>query len=272
MTKGGGAATETEGRPATRLNVRTAIGFGVEQHALADERDLQLLGHVHRLGSITAAARAAQVTYKTAWDRLRKLQARLGQPVIIAAKGGRGGGRTLLSESGHALLRYYEQVRREQDHATGPEVELEAVGSLPPRPLPLRKTSARNHLQGTVASIRRTGIRDEISVRLHDTLVVSVNITHASTLALGLKPGVAVYMLIKAPAVRFVREPHAQPNVFSGQISSMRRVQGQQELEIQIAPQVYLVTVINQNEAGFLRKGGQVSVYIDPDTVILGVD
>ena len=255
-----------------RLNVRTAIGFGLEQHELADERDLQLLGHVHRLGSITRAAQAAGVTYKTAWDRLRNLQTRLGHAVVLAAKGGRGGGRTLLSEKGQALLQYYEQLRRQQDHTVEPDVELDAVGDMPARPLPLRKTSARNHLQGLVAAIERDGIRDEIRVRLHDSLLVSVNITHASTLALALKKGMAVYLLIKAPAIRFARQQQLQRNVFGGLVCSARRIQNQYELQVQIAPDVHLITVVGPDQAQPLRRGDQVWVHIDPDTVILGVD
>ncbi|HLU02830.1 MAG TPA: TOBE domain-containing protein [Advenella sp.] len=265
-------AAATAGGAGPRLNVRTAIGFGLEQRELADERDLQLLGHVQRLGSITAAARAAGVTYKTAWDRLRNLQTRLGQAVIIAAKGGRGGGRTQLSETGQALLQYYEQLRRQQDHAVEPDVELDAVGGLAARPLPLRKTSARNHLQGVVAAIERDGIRDAITVRLHDAMHVNVNITHASTLALGLKKGVAVYLLIKAPAIRFARQQPVQQNVFCGSIRNTRRVQEQQELEVQIAPDVCLITVAGQDQPAPLRKGDRIWVHIDPDTVILGVD
>lgn len=260
------------GGSAPRLNVHTAIGFGLQEQNLADERDLQLLGHVHREGSITAAARAAGVTYKTAWDRLRNLQTRLGQAVIIPAKGGRGGGRTLLSEKGQALLQYYQQLRREQDHAAGPDIELDSVSDLSDRPLPLRKTSARNHLHGTVATIRRGGIRDEIQVKLHEALQVSVNITHASTLALGLKKNMSVYLLIKAPAVRFTREHQAQSNMFRGQICHTRRHQGQLELEVQIAPAVHLVTVAASDATAPLQKGDEVWIHIDPDSVILGID
>ncbi len=257
---------------APRLNVHTAIGFGLQEQDLADERDLQLLGHVHCEGSITAAARAAGVTYKTAWDRLRNLQTRLGQAVIIPAKGGRGGGRTMLSEKGQALLQYYQQLRREQDHAAEPEIELDSVSALSNRPLPLRKTSARNHLHGTVATIRRGGIRDEIQVRLHETLQVSINITHASTLALGLKKNMAVYLLIKAPAVRFSRENQAQTNLFRGKICHTHRNREQLELEVQIAPTVHLVTVAASDLTAPLQKGDEVWIHIDPDSVILGID
>src|SRR5690606_15803171 len=199
-------------------------------------------------------------------------QARLGQAVVIAAKGGRGGGRTLLSEKGQALLQYYEQLRKQQDHAVEPDVELDAVGGLAARPLPPRKTRARHQLQGVVATIERDGMRDAISVRLHDALHVIVNITHASTQALGLKQGVAVYLLIKAPAIRFAREHRVQQNIFCGLICSTRRMHNQQELEVQIAPDVHLIAVAGQDQAQPLRKGGRIWVHIDPDTVILGVD
>ena len=266
------ARQQSSAESAPRLNVHTAIGFGIQEQSLADERDLQLLGYVHRDGSITAAARAVGVTYKTAWDRLRNLQERLGHPVIIPAKGGRGGGRTLLSDTGQALLRYYQQLRREQDRAIEPEVGLDSVNDVSERPIPLRRTSARNHLSGVVAAIRRDGIRDEIRVSLHDSLQVSVNITRASTLALGLKKSVPVYLLIKAPALRFTSEHKGQTNVFRGEIRHIRRNQKQLELEVQIAPEVNLVAVTATDAGRPLKKGDEVWIQIDPDTVILGID
>ena len=265
------------GAPPQRLNVTATLGFGDGEHEVADERDLRLLGQVREQGSITAAAKAVGVTYKTAWDRLRNLQARLGTPLIVAAKGGRGGGRTQLSEHGAALLARYERLRRAQSMAVDRYIEVDplaasqspvAEAALPP----IGKTSARNQLRGIVVKIARAGMRDRVLVQLHDALTMQVNITHASTLSLGLRKGVAVYLLIKAPAIRLAT-PEPGVNSYEGVVSGLRSQHGQRELDIQIAPELRLIAAAPRELAQeALKKGATVWISVDPDTIILGID
>ncbi len=261
-----------------RLNVTATLGFGDGKHEVADERDLRLLEQVREQGSITAAAKAVGVTYKTAWDRLRNLQTRLGTPLIVAAKGGRGGGRTQLSEHGAALLARYEKLRRAQSLAVDRYIDVDplvasqgavAQAALPP----IGKTSARNQLRGMVVNIARAGMRDQVLVQLHDALTMQVNITHASTLSLGLRKGVAVYLLIKAPAIRLATPAEPGANSYEGVVSGLRSQHGQRELDIQIAPELRLIAAAPRELApASLKKGATVWISVDPDTIILGID
>lgn len=67
------------------------------------------------------------------------------------------------------------------------------------------KTSARNQLAGTVTAVRPGAVNDEVELALASggkvgTKVVAI-ITHASTVALGLKPQAGATALIKASHV-----------------------------------------------------------------------
>lgn len=63
------------------------------------------------------------------------------------------------------------------------------------------KTSARNCLQGKVAAIRSGAVNDEIELALRGGARIVATVTRESTEALGLKPGVDAFALIKASSV-----------------------------------------------------------------------
>jgi molybdate transport system regulatory protein len=60
------------------------------------------------------------------------------------------------------------------------------------------RTSARNQLHGQVSRIRSQGRNDTITLQLAGGLSIDAQITHDSTLRLGLEIGTDVFALIKA--------------------------------------------------------------------------
>lgn len=63
------------------------------------------------------------------------------------------------------------------------------------------RTSARNQLQGTVTAVTRGAVNDEVEITLPGGEKIVAVVTHGSTDALGLKPGVKAFALIKASSV-----------------------------------------------------------------------
>lgn len=70
----------------------------------------RLLRAIHELGSLSAAAEQLEISYRKAWDDLRKIEGRVGCKLIEKSRGGTGGGRTELTAEGTRLLRLYEQL------------------------------------------------------------------------------------------------------------------------------------------------------------------
>lgn len=81
---------------------------------------LRLLVAVAEHGSLKAGAKAIGLSYRGAWDRLKKAEEGLGFPLLKRYSGGeRGGGSTLTSEA-------MELVERYQRFVQGVQGELEA--------------------------------------------------------------------------------------------------------------------------------------------------
>jgi len=105
----------------------------LERHGahLLDDRDAGLLEAVERSGSIKEAAKAARLSYRTAWARIQEMEKVLGKPVVRSRAGGLGGGATTLTDESRELLRLHHEVRRRVDAALRAESATPLSG--PPR-------------------------------------------------------------------------------------------------------------------------------------------
>lgn len=76
---------------------------------LSDWR-VMLLEAVEATGSLTRAAEAMAVPYRTAWDRIRQTETALGAPLIETASGGRSGGGSRLTATGRAYIASFHRL------------------------------------------------------------------------------------------------------------------------------------------------------------------
>jgi molybdate transport system regulatory protein len=73
---------------------------------------IALLEAIRDTGSISAAARKLRMSYRRAWVLVDDLNRRLSKAVVEAAPGGRYGGGTTLSPTGHKLVGLYREIER----------------------------------------------------------------------------------------------------------------------------------------------------------------
>jgi molybdate transport system regulatory protein len=89
------------------------------QVALSDWR-VSLLQTIDRTGSLTRAAEAMDVPYRTAWHKLKQMEQRLGVQLVASSSGGAEGGSTRLTPEAHRLIERYERfaggLRQEVEH------------------------------------------------------------------------------------------------------------------------------------------------------------
>ena len=73
-----------------------------------------LLKEIKEKGSISAAAKEMNISFRKAWIMVKTMNERFGKALIITEKGGAGGGGgAQLSSSGEKLLLLYEKVNEE---------------------------------------------------------------------------------------------------------------------------------------------------------------
>ena len=69
-----------------------------------------LLEAVREHGSISAAARSLNMSYRRAWMLLDSLNQSLSSPAIVSEHGGNTGGRSVLTPIGEQVVRLYREI------------------------------------------------------------------------------------------------------------------------------------------------------------------
>lgn len=80
-----------------------------------------LLEAIERSGSISAAARRMEMSYRKAWSMLKASERRLGRPLLEGARGGVGGGGARLTDCGRKLLTTFRRIEEEFKKLAGEE-------------------------------------------------------------------------------------------------------------------------------------------------------
>ena len=86
------------------------IKFGERGHL--GHGKVELLERIAASGSISAAARQMNMSYKRAWDLVEETSRIFGQPVLETQRGGPGGGGAQLTECGRAVVARYRAMER----------------------------------------------------------------------------------------------------------------------------------------------------------------
>lgn len=102
------------------VTLKIEIGPGV----LLGPGKAELLQGILETGSIAAAGRRMQMSYKRAWQLIDTLNACLRQPVVATTKGGRSHGGAQLTPTGIAILESYRRMYAATTAAIAGELEL----------------------------------------------------------------------------------------------------------------------------------------------------
>jgi molybdate transport system regulatory protein len=104
-----------------RLNIRIDLAGGLR----IGPGKIAVLEEIARSGSISAAGRALRMSYRRTWELVEDLNNGLGTPVVETAAGGSGGGGTVLTSAGKAVIERYRAI--EMDTAVAARKHLLAL-------------------------------------------------------------------------------------------------------------------------------------------------
>ncbi len=251
----------------------------VGEATLANAKRIELLRQIDQLANLTRAAKLAGYSYKGAWDAIEQMAALSGGTLIERHAGGKGGGRTTLTERGRQLLRNFSLIEDEHQRYIGRLNKL-AQGLSNDYALAndiAMKTSARNQFAGIIVSIIAGPVNDELGIMVNGHSLLSASITHGSCRELQLDIGAKVFALIKASAVT-VSLPVAgtavpPKNAFPGIAHSVTRGEHTSEVAVLLEGGLHLVsTVPNADiDAMALQLGATVVAGFDPSNVVIGI-
>ncbi len=262
-------------RPLAEL--RGALWVSVGGQDLGGQDRIGLLRAIAECGTLTGAAQAVGISYKSAWDTLNAMNGLAGQPLVERVTGGRGGGSTRLTPHGLRLVERYEQIeavhQRFMQLLSRNAMNLDEEFSL--LKVLNMKTSARNQWLGVVSAIRAGAVNDEVELRLPSGTRIVAIITHESTEALGLRLKQSAMALVKSSAVLLAT------GLGDARISARNRLQGRvaaiapgavnAEVTVRAEGDLPVVAIVPQaSVAEFgLQVGSEVSVLFKASDVIL---
>lgn len=117
------------------LHLRLRIVLGMDIAIGPGKADL--LEGIAEMGSIAAAGRRMQMSYKRAWYLIATLNRCFDKPLVRARKGGRGAGGAELTATGKRVLSLYRRIQARAERTS--RAELAALAKLARRS-PSRKS------------------------------------------------------------------------------------------------------------------------------------
>jgi molybdate transport system regulatory protein len=237
-----------------------------------------LIQAIDELGSITAAAKRLELSYKGAWDIVQALNNLFEAPLIEAAPGGRAGGAATVTERGRDVAAAFHRVQGEIDAALAKleaglsgETARDLFWSLGMR------TSARNALRGQISHIAPGAVSSEVSLAIAAGVEIVAVLTRTSVEDLGLTVGAPAIALIKSSFVLLAKGENLRTsarNQIAGQVIGREDGAVNSEIALDIGAGKTLVATITLESAKALEiaVGDKVTALIKASHVILAVE
>jgi molybdate transport system regulatory protein len=113
-------------KPQIRIMFRKAIAMGPGK--------AELLRAIERTGSISAAARDMEMSYRRAWLLVDTMNQSFRQPLVTTETGGQRGGGATVTEFGQDVLRRYVEMEAKAASAVEREMAefLKLMSKVPP--------------------------------------------------------------------------------------------------------------------------------------------
>ncbi len=263
-----------------RVAVTAPLWMQKESQNFLGGNRIDLLEQIDRCGSISTAAKAAGMSYKTAWDALNVMNNLAEQPLTIAATGGSGGGGTRLTDEGEKVVRLYRLLEAEhREMLTRLEDTLDDFNDyLPLLQRITMKISAKNVFSGTVSQIIRDVSVSQVVLQLKSGHQITAVVSTDSVDALALQVGVPAYALVKASSVMISNNDLSlrisAKNQIPGRITKITEsaVVGEVVLDIG-AGETITATITDSSVRNLgLEEGNEVCAIIKSTSVIVGVE
>src|SRR5580704_13241656 len=83
---------------------------------------IALLEAIRETGSISAAGRVHEMSYRRAWLLVEALNAMFAEPLVVARPGGAGGGGAALTATGERVVALYREAERKTRAGAAAEI------------------------------------------------------------------------------------------------------------------------------------------------------
>jgi molybdate transport system regulatory protein len=253
-----------------KLGIESSIWIERKKHPFISKRRIELLKCINKTGSLLKAAKSAKMSYKSAWDSLKNINDTAGTLLVKSVTGGKNGGGSVLTNTGHLYVRMYDKIYEEQKHFFETIERYmdnydEFMRILERKTL---RTSARNQLYGKVAAIKHEGLMSIIEIDVNGILM-KASITSQSAEEMSLKADSPVWLIIKASWIEFVQNDGE--NVFDATIKDVKIQDNSAEYTLLLKNETTSIVGMFKSLPQTFEAGENVKIFIDKSKIIIGI-
>ncbi len=89
------------------------LRMGLKNRESFGKGKINLLTLIDQLGSILKAAKEMGMSYRHAWGKIKRMEKDIGAPLVLSRRGGRDGGKTVLTPLANGLIRAFHEKTKD---------------------------------------------------------------------------------------------------------------------------------------------------------------
>ncbi len=240
------------------------------------EKRIELLHAIQKYGSISKAAKAVPMSYKSAWEAVDMMNSLSPEPIVARETGGKDGGGTTITAYGLQLLKNYAVLKEEHTRFLTRLSELTDIqsGAFKTIGRLAMQISARNQIQAEVVSVESQNVNAKIHLKLKSGQKFVSVITKEAVEDLHIKENQTVIAIFKSSAVLLfnLRDEKCEENGIEGIVNKIEKDAENAKVQVNIGNHDTIVSVmpVNSLEEMELNEGSSVKVIIKANDIMIG--
>jgi molybdate transport system regulatory protein len=240
------------------------------------EKRIELLHAIEAHGSISKAAKAVPMSYKSAWEAVDTMNALSPEPIVCRETGGKDGGGTTITEYGQQLLKNYAVLKEEHRRFLEKLSELTDIqsGAFKTIGRLAMQISARNQIQAEIVSVDSQNVNAKILLKLKSGKKLLSTITKEAVENLHIEEDQTVIAIFKSSAVLLSKKADEQryENRLEGIVSKVEKDVENTKVVVDIGQHDTIVSVMPTAvlEKMELIEGSSVIAMIKANDIMIG--
>ena len=240
------------------------------------EKRIELLHAIKEHGSISKAAKAVPMSYKSAWEAVDTMNSLSPEPIVHRETGGKDGGGTTITAYGLTLLENYAVLKEEHTRFLERLSEFTDIqsGAFKTIGRLAMQISARNQIQAQVISVESANVNAKIHLKLKSGQVLVSVITKEAVENLHIEENQTVTAIFKSSSVLLstLEDEKSEENRLKGIVTQIDTDAQNAKVLVDIGNYDKIVSVmpIDALEKMDLKIGSSVMAIIKTNDIMVG--
>ena len=240
------------------------------------EKRIELLHAIKEHGSISKAAKAVPMSYKSAWEAVDTMNSLSPEPIVHRETGGKDGGGTTITAYGLTLLENYAVLKEEHTRFLERLSEFTDIqsGAFKTIGRLAMQISARNQIQAQVVSVESANVNAKIHLKLKSGQVLISIITKEAVENLHIEENQTVTAIFKSSSVLLstLEDEKSEENRLKGIVTQIDTDAQNAKVLVDIGNYDKIVSVmpIDALEKMDLKIGSSVMAIIKTNDIMVG--